>query len=135
MLVSQDWHTATLLPSGKVLVAGGNSGVATATAEIYDPATNAWSAAASMSIARFAHAATLLQSGQVLVTGGAQDGSTISASAEVYDPLANTWTSVAAMANPHAFHTASLLNNGSVLICGGDNYQTSSYIASCEVYW
>ena len=62
------YHTATLLPSGKVLVVGGDPGQATA--ELYDPATNSWSPAASMAIPRYAHTATLLRSGKVLVTGG-----------------------------------------------------------------
>ena len=66
-------HTATLLPSGKVLVAGGenNSGSGPlASAELYDPATNAWSAAGSLATARRSHTATLLPSGKVLTAGG-----------------------------------------------------------------
>ena len=81
-------HTATLLPSGQVLVAGGgqgNSGIPIPSAELYDPATNAWSAAASLSDARSAHTATLLFSGQVLVVGG-QGSCGVLASAELYAP-------------------------------------------------
>ena len=62
-------HTATLLPSGKVLVAGGYNGVYLASAELYDPATNTWSAAGSLAQARFFPTATLLPSGKVLVAG------------------------------------------------------------------
>jgi N-acetylneuraminic acid mutarotase len=64
--------TATPLPNGKVLVAGGNdgSGHYFATAELYDPATNTWSAAAPMSTARSNHSATLLADGRVLIAGG-----------------------------------------------------------------
>jgi hypothetical protein len=64
--------TATLLPNGKVLVAGGSDGRGNlfATAELYDSATNAWSAAAPMSTARSNHSATLLADGRVLVAGG-----------------------------------------------------------------
>jgi hypothetical protein len=71
-------HTATLLPDGEVLVAGGVSGfnfathahVATDSAEIYDPANGAYSLTGSMTAPRFEHAAVLLKNGQVLVTGG-----------------------------------------------------------------
>ena len=47
-------HTATALPSGKVLVAGGRSQIqyALASAELYDPASNTWSAAGSLTTAR-----------------------------------------------------------------------------------
>src|SRR5437588_39524 len=77
-------HTATLLPSGKVLVAGGGGGVLLAQAELYDPATGTWSPTGSMAIARSGHTATLLPSGKVLVAGGS-NGSGVSASAELYD--------------------------------------------------
>ena len=41
------YHTATLLPNGKVLVAGGrNSGAALLSADMYDPVTNTWAAMA-----------------------------------------------------------------------------------------
>ena len=63
-------HTATLLPDGKVLVAGGSSRDETASTELYDPATGTWSAAAPMSAARDSHTATLLPDGRVLVVGG-----------------------------------------------------------------
>ena len=84
------YHTATLLPSGQVLVAGGHNsnggfGFYLASAELYDPATNTWSAAGSLATARLYHTATRLPSGQVLVAGGF-DGSGALASAELYTP-------------------------------------------------
>ena len=64
-------HTATLLPSGKVLVAGGsNSGCNLSSAELYDPATGTWSSTGSLVTARVGHTATLLPTGKVLVAGG-----------------------------------------------------------------
>jgi hypothetical protein len=82
-------HTATLLTSGEVLVAGGSTGGGRAInrAELYDPATDTWSAAASMATGRYDHTATLLASGEVLVTGGNTCGGP-SDSAELYDATA-----------------------------------------------
>ncbi len=71
-MASAHWsHTATLLPDGKVLVAGGNyDTVILATAELYDPATGRWTATGSMAEERHSHTATLLPNGKVLVAGG-----------------------------------------------------------------
>ena len=79
-------HTATLLTSGKVLVAGGGFGVTfLASAELFDPAKGAWTATGSLATGRYAHTATLLPNGKVLVAGGF--GGTapyVLASAELY---------------------------------------------------
>ena len=71
-------HTATLLPNGKVLVAGGDNGGALASAELYDPASGTWTATGSLATARDYHTATLLPNGKVLVAGGLNDSSAIS---------------------------------------------------------
>jgi galactose oxidase-like protein len=80
----RDSPSATLLPDGTVLVAGGTGlyGVTLARAEIYDPATSGFSTTGSLASARVAHTATLLNNGQVLITGG---GAFLS-SAELYTP-------------------------------------------------
>jgi hypothetical protein len=70
MSTARSNHTATLLADGRVLVAGGYNGAYLSSAELYDPATDSWSAAAPMSTAREYHTATLLPGGQVLVAGG-----------------------------------------------------------------
>ena len=69
MVDSPVYHTATLLLSGQVLVAGGYAGRSLSSAELYDPASGTWTATGSMVDPRFAHTATLLSSGQVLVAG------------------------------------------------------------------
>jgi hypothetical protein len=68
MAEARTYHTATLLPSGKVLVAGG--GDENSTAEFYDPATGSFSTTGGMEIGRSGHTATLLPNGSVLVAGG-----------------------------------------------------------------
>src|SRR5262245_41236235 len=70
--VAREAHTATLLPDGKVLVTGGfdANGTRLASAELYDPATGAWSVISSMATPRAWHFAFPLSTGSVLVVGG-----------------------------------------------------------------
>jgi N-acetylneuraminic acid mutarotase len=68
MTEARTFHTATLLPNGKVLVAGG--GDENSTAEVYDPVAGAFSINGGMEIGRSGHTATLLPNGSVLVAGG-----------------------------------------------------------------
>jgi hypothetical protein len=77
-------HTATLLPNGLVLIAGGNnSGSPLASAELFDPAAGTFRFTLdSLTTARQAHTATLLSNGLVLVAGG--NNGTYIAGAELY---------------------------------------------------
>ena len=84
LVTPRAYHTATLLPSGKVLVAGGFNGDDLDTAELYDPATELWSPAGDFGAPRQRHTATLLPSGKVLVAGGYNCRSDLS-SAKLYD--------------------------------------------------
>jgi hypothetical protein len=61
MATGRSQRTATLLPNGKVLVAGGLSPLAAklASAELYNLATNSWSATGSLTDKRYSHTATL----------------------------------------------------------------------------
>ena len=115
-------HTATLLPNGKVLLAGGWSRNApVASAEIFDPTTLTFSALANaMTSAREAHTATLLMNGNVLIAGG-DDGQIDLTTAELFDPSSETFTSLSpiVMNSAHRQHTATLLPRGGVLIAGG----------------
>jgi hypothetical protein len=92
MSIARIWHTATLLGTGKVLVAGGESTnrQPVGPAELYDPGTGTWSTTGTLNMARELHTATLLANGQVLVTGGfgppLSFGSQATNTAELYQP-------------------------------------------------
>ena len=128
--------TATLLPDGKVFVAGGQyyNGVTTialASTEIFDPATGTFTPAGNMSIPRSGHRATLLLNGRVLITGGQTFNGTFWSSvqaAEVFDSN-GAFLGAADMTGGRSQHTATLLTcpagnpacawGGKVLIAGG----------------
>jgi len=124
-------HTATLLPNGKILIAGGYTDFsngefhATATAEVYDPATGSFSPSSSMEAARFEHTATLLPNDTVLIAGGNDS------TAEIYDPVTDSFSTTGAMEIARSGHTATLLLNGMIFVAGGGSF---SPIKSAEVY-
>jgi hypothetical protein len=137
-------HTATLLPNGKVLLAGGfvNSvwdyGGSTSDngTTLYDSATGVFSGTGNMTANRGGHTATLLADGKVLIAGGADQDPTGTglASAELYDPSTGTFTQTGSMAVGRFLHTATLLQNGTVLIVGGALTSASDPDATAEVY-
>ena len=88
MTTSRMFSTATLLPNGRVLIAGSadDSWVALASAEIYDPASGTFSPTGGLSLARYNATATLLADGRVLVAGGDANGVAV-ANAELFDPV------------------------------------------------
>ena len=121
-------HTATRLPNGKILVAGGQ---ASGACEVYDPATQTWATTGSMSTPRYAHTATLLPTGKVLAVGG-YNSTTYYASAEIYDPETGKWSATGAMPTAHSTHTATLLPSGKVLVVGGKN--SSKAVSDAQLY-
>ncbi len=115
-------HTATLLPDGRVLVAGGGSSHdVRASAELYDAGRRSWTGTGGMVEARGDHTATLLPDGTVLVAGGYVWTGVASAlaSAELYDPERGIWTDTGKMNGVRKGHTATLLPDGTVLLAGG----------------
>ncbi len=135
MAAERAGHTATLLPSGEVLVVGGNFGVGPE-AELYDPTTRSFAPTGAMPIDPAFHTATLLNTGKVLVSGGlvASAGDYApTAAAELYDPQTNTWTGTGSMLTPRDLHSATLLPTGEVLIAGGHN-DAEGTLTSAELY-
>jgi WD40 repeat protein len=124
-------HTASLLPDGNVLVAGGyNASGTLATAQVYSPAADLWALPSTMAESRFFHTATVLPDGRVLAAGGEYDGG-YRATAELFDPTTVKWTSAGTMSTARSGHTATLLPNGKVLVAGGFN---GVYLATAELY-
>lgn len=127
--------TATLLPSGKVLVAGGYNGTSCITSmQLFDPATNAWTPAPSLSTGRDFATATLLNTGSVLIAGGYSTYYGSLSSVQLYNPSSNAFVRVKyGMTTPRELFTATLLSNGNVFLAGG--YRTGyGTLASAEIY-
>jgi len=127
MKFSRLGHSATTLASGRVLVAGGCLTTCTetghddpaATAEIYDPASGAWTQTGDMAVGRADHTATLLTDGRVLVVGGTDTRTRPLGQAELFDPGTGAWTATEGLANPRFMHTATRLGDGRVLVAAG----------------
>jgi hypothetical protein len=138
--------TATLLQTGQVLVAGGQTNTgSTDEAELYDPNSGTFGLTGKLHdfptpfgqiLGRSQHTATLLSNGQVLVAGGYGINSTYSpdvAFSELYDPSSGTFLQTGSLAIPRYGHTATLLLSGKVLIAGGSGGAVSDLV-SCELY-
>jgi hypothetical protein len=88
------WHTASLLPNGKVLVSGGSvcsvydNGINNA--ELYDPVTGTWVITNSMQFSRSTHTASTLANGNVLVVG-TWNGSSATRATELYNSTAGSY--------------------------------------------
>ena len=129
MSVPRALQTQTVLPDGRVLVAGGYDGfvenvggghVSLASAELFDQATGSFTAAAPMHVGRSGQTATLLDDGSVLVVGGwEQPGhGEGTETAEIYDPAANAWTATPPPTDLQVVDTATFLGDGDVLVTG-----------------
>jgi MYXO-CTERM domain-containing protein len=146
-------HTATLLPDGKVLFAGGQDLVTPGypatylsvfkSGDVYDPLANTWTTS-TMAASHFGHTATLLPGGQVLVLGGATSATHAGAYvqipgaiAELYTPAGNTWAPSGPLLAGRKYHTATLLPGGQILVLGGLGKSASfvdTALSAAELY-
>jgi hypothetical protein len=134
MLEPRSGQSATLLPDGKVLIAGGmrRNQDFYKSAELYDPTTGKFQPTGEMSLRRVGHIAVLLRSGKVLIAGGwvGQGGTD---SAELYDPATGRFTVIARMTTRRGGPSATLLADGDVLIAGGEDANDHS-LPSAEIF-
>ena len=120
-------HTATLLPNGKVLVAGGSSGYNRSynSAELYDPATGTWSYTDNTMGFRGNSSAALLQTGEVLVAGAR--------GAAIYKPGRHRFVATGTPVVDWGNERLTLLLDGRVLMTGGINTD-GSYSNRWQLY-
>ncbi|HOX22559.1 MAG TPA: kelch repeat-containing protein, partial [Elusimicrobiales bacterium] len=132
-------HTATLLPNGLVLVAGGGGAAGyLSTTFLYNPLTQTCTVGPSLANARALHTATLTQNGTVLFLGGVNGAGAVSAT-EIYTPSADGSGigSFAADASLNLLtarygHTATLLKSSGVFVAGGTDGTT--YFSNTEIF-
>ncbi|HYC78276.1 MAG TPA: hypothetical protein VEI02_11680 [Planctomycetota bacterium] len=152
-------HAAALLQNGKVLVVSGVNGATnllgtdvpafTQTCNLYNPATNAWEAAAQLPAGIFGvggipgrggHRVTTMNNGEVFMAGGLASvlgipGAT--ATTGRYTPATNSWASAGTMPQAVGMHGQVLLKNGKAHVSGGASVSLSgstiafSAVADC----
>lgn len=130
---------STLLPDGRVLVAGGYSFARKDTlisCDLFHPETGAFTPAAPLHFDRNFACAVLLSDGRVLVMGGfSETGGGTRGTAEVYDSKADTWAMAAGPMNERReLFTATQLPGGKILLAGGLSLQRRRTLAPCEIY-
>lgn len=132
MLSPRASGTATLLPDGRVLLAGGFPGEGRPpqdSAEVYDPATDTFTALEAMRQPRAEHTATVLPDGRVLLAGGRGDDGRPLTSTEILD--AGRFVAGPELSTPRAAHAAVAVG-AEILLVGGTSDGVRG-LASTEV--
>jgi hypothetical protein len=136
MNVARRSHTATLLPDGKVLIAGGGNGVSTTTSqpiqsvEIFDPATGMFTLVGNMTQKRSAHSANVLGDGTVLIAGGSNGTGTLfpTNTAEIFNPADSSFTVVGPMVTSHLAQLPGQLRDGRIV--WGSSYFNNTHTSA-----
>jgi hypothetical protein len=139
MVVPRSLFSVAPLPDGRILVGGGE----TLTADIYDPTTGTFSAAAPpvRFFFNYPNGFIPLPDGTILAIGGAAPSCLSSANPEIYDPATSTWSSTVGTMNvPRHNSIPVALADGRVLVMGGYDENTAcgvtyyTSITSAEIY-
>ncbi len=134
LAVARSAHTATWLPSGRILIAGGKdeNGRSRNSAEFFDPSVGSTVLTIDMVQARYGHTATPLHDGRVLFVGGYDEDCLFGV--EIYDPDLGTFTGLEArLGKARGDHTATRLMDGRVLMAGGVGERRTS-LGTAEVF-
>lgn len=127
---------STLLSDGRVLVVGGLSLEALpelrtlASAEIYDPHTEKWTAAGDLAQPRYAFQLAQLSDGQVLAIGGSRtyesnwNANSFVSEIEVYNATSNRWFTAGLLPRAGAYGDSVFLADGRIWQTGGQNDTT-----------
>jgi Kelch motif len=130
-------HSATLLRSGDVLVAGGcvvdgcELDDRAADTELFDPDADRFRAGPKLLRPRVGHAAVRLPDGRVLIAGG-WAGNHPTATTELYDPERNIFVAGPRMTSPRGGFAVAPLGKGRFLFTGGTN--GARVVASAEIF-
>ncbi len=120
-------HSAASLADGRVLLIGGF--YSDTSADLYDPATGAFSRTGSTAQPHHSGTASVLTDGRVLVAGGRGEVGAVGL-AEVYDPATGSFSPAGTLAQARSDHTATLLADGRVLLAGGRGDAGSTLISA-----
>ncbi len=152
-LLPRVFHTATLLPDGRVLVAGGEADgdgkkQALRPAEVFDPVQNAFlkgqENTPTANIARTRHTASLTTGGLVVLVGGYTDPTVPAggyflirvATPGVYDPAKNRFFLGPDLPEPKAEHCAATITGDSVIVlAGGKTLDGTTVVASDTIHF
>ena len=131
MSVPRSSHTATLLPDGRVLIAGSGPEDSQDQTEIYDPASGQFTPGPDMSVARRGQKAVALEDGRVLIISGFSGLFETHDSVDIFDPTTDTISPAAPIATARSAFAVTRLADGRVLVTGG---AVPARIASAEIY-
>jgi hypothetical protein len=132
---ARQFHTATLLLDGSVLVVGGSPySIGIKSAERYDPKTGSWSAAAAASEAKVFAEAFRLKNGRVLVVQGCHDWATVCSlsATELYDPASGSWKLDPGPLLPRTAAAMTALADGRIFLAGG--FTPTTVVKTLELY-
>lgn len=132
------FHTASLIPGGRVLLAGGLGPVngrlsPLLSAELYDPTQKNFSTYI-MKKPRYRHAASVVESGLVLITGGVNEAGESLPYAEVFFPNergSNAFQQAPNLKAPRADHASAAVGSRVFVLGGTDEGKA---LSSIEVY-